>query len=148
MDMMVREMTPADRIAFAEMRACLWPEESPEEHLAWIDQFLCGGDAWVFVAATGVSLVGFTEIAIRKYANGCESTPVPFLEAIWVRPEMRRRGIGRRLIRYIEEFLAAHGYRELGSDARIENSLSHAAHQGWGFSETERVVYFRKPLIR
>jgi aminoglycoside 6'-N-acetyltransferase I len=37
-------------------------------------------------------------------------------------------------------------YRELGSDAAIDNSLSHAAHFGWGFSETERIVYFRKPL--
>jgi aminoglycoside 6'-N-acetyltransferase I len=46
----------------------------------------------------------------------------------------------------MEEFLIARGFRELGSDALIENHGSHAAHRGWGFSETERVVYFRKPL--
>jgi aminoglycoside 6'-N-acetyltransferase I len=43
-------------------------------------------------------------------------------------------------------FLASRGYRELGSDALIDNSASHAAHRGWGFAETERVVYFRKSL--
>jgi aminoglycoside 6'-N-acetyltransferase I len=148
MDITVREMTVADRTAFAKMRATKWPEESPEQHLAWIDRFLRDGDAWAFVAAAGGALVGFAEVAIRKYANGCESTPVPFLEAIWVEPGLRHQGIGKRLIGHIEAFLTAHGYRELGSDARIENGLSHAAHQGWGFSETERVVYVRKSLIR
>jgi len=146
MDITVREMTSSDRTAFGEMRAHLWPEETPDQHLAWIDRFLRDGDACVFVVAAANGLVGFAEVAIRKYANGCESAPVPFLEAIWVKPEMRRLGIGRQLMEHIEAFLTARGDRELGSDAMIENSVSHAAHEGWGFSETERVVYFRKPL--
>jgi len=41
---------------------------------------------------------------------------------------------------------AARGFAEIGSDADIANSASHAAHRGWGFVETERVVYFRKVL--
>ena len=148
MDITVREITATDRLRFAQMRAHLWPEESPEQHLAWIDRFLRDGDAWVFVAAADDNtLIGFAEVAIRKYANGCETAPVPFLEAIWVEPERRRHGVGRRLMQHIEAFLGVRDYRELGSDANIENALSHAAHRGWGFSETERVVYFRKTVV-
>jgi aminoglycoside 6'-N-acetyltransferase I len=73
---------------------------------------------------------------------------VPFLEGIFVRPQFRRRGIGARLIAHMEAFLVARGFDEIGSDALIDNHESHAAHCGWGFSETERVVYFRKALMK
>jgi aminoglycoside 6'-N-acetyltransferase I len=147
MNVIVREMGAGDRAAWAEMRAALWPEDSVEAHAREIDEMLGSGDAWGFTAETADrDVVGFAELAIRKYANGCTSRPVPFLEGIWVRPEFRRRGIGARLIRQVEAFAAARGFRELCSDAEIDNRISHAAHRAWGFTETERVVYFRKPL--
>jgi aminoglycoside 6'-N-acetyltransferase I len=147
MDFTVREMGASDRLAWAEMRASLWPEDSVSAHAAEIDGLIRAEVAWGFIAETADGApVGFSEVAIRKYANGCETRPVPFLEGIWVRAEFRRQGVGTRLIRHVEAFLSERGFRELGSDARIENSLSHASHLGWGFSETERVVYFRKPL--
>jgi aminoglycoside 6'-N-acetyltransferase I len=71
---------------------------------------------------------------------------VPFLEGIWVETELRRQGVGKALIEYAANFLVARGFSELGSDAEIDNHVSHASHRGWGFSETERVVYFRKTL--
>jgi aminoglycoside 6'-N-acetyltransferase I len=88
---------------------------------------------------------GFAEVAVRSYANGCETHPVPFLEGIWVDPQFRRQGIGRQLLAHAQAFLVVRGFRELGSDSEIDNHASHAAHRSWGFSETERVVYFRKP---
>jgi aminoglycoside 6'-N-acetyltransferase I len=59
---------------------------------------------------------------------------------------LRRRGIGAGLIKHVEAFLVARGFCELGSDTQIDNGASQAAHLGWNFSETERVVYFRKCL--
>jgi aminoglycoside 6'-N-acetyltransferase I len=47
---------------------------------------------------------------------------------------------------HVEEFVAARGFTEIGSDTDIANRESHAAHRSWGFVETERVVYFRKVL--
>jgi aminoglycoside 6'-N-acetyltransferase I len=100
-----------------------------------------------FVAETPAGAdAGFAEIAIRKYANGCDSRPVAFLEGIWVSEEFRRCGIGAQLVSHIESFLTARGFHELGSDAPLDNGVSQSAHVGWGFSETERVVYFRKLL--
>ena len=143
----VREMGAADRAAWADMRDALWPGGSPEAHAREIDEMLSGGDYWGFVAETGDGVAaGFAELAIRKYANGCTTRPVPFLEGIWVKAEFRRQGVGARLVEHIEAFAAARGFREIGSDADIDNRVSHAAHAAWGFSETERVVYFRKPL--
>jgi aminoglycoside 6'-N-acetyltransferase I len=143
----VREMAAADRTAWAEMRNALWPEEPPQAHAEWIDEILGSEDAWGFIAETlDGAPAGFAEVAIRKYANGCTTRPVPFLEGVWVRAEFRRQGIATRLIDRAGALLAARGFRELGSDSEIDNRTSHAAHLRWGFSETERVVYFRKVL--
>jgi aminoglycoside 6'-N-acetyltransferase I len=147
MDIVVRPMHAGDRDVWAQMRAALWPEDSAAAHEKAIDDLLAGSDAWGFVAqAPDSSAAGFAEIAIRPYANGCDSAPVAFLEGVWVAPQYRRRGIGTRLIAHAEAFSASRGFRELGSDTQIDNAASQAAHLAWGFSETERVVYFRKHL--
>lgn len=140
-------MTAADQKLWSEMRAALWPEETAEQHFRGLDTVLRGGQYWAFVAeAPGGRAVGFAEISLRRYANGCDSQPVPFLEGIWVDPQFRRQSIGAELLRHIEAFVMARGFHELGSDALIGNTASHAAHHACGFSETERVVYFRKVL--
>jgi aminoglycoside 6'-N-acetyltransferase I len=115
-------------------------------HAEEIDGIIGSTDTWGFIAEANGVPVGFAELAIRKYANGCTSRPVPFLEGIWVKGEFRRNGIATRLLRSAEAFLAARGFSEIGSDAKVENSAALASHLGWGFSETERVVYFRKLL--
>ena len=147
MDIIVRPMHAGDRVLWARMRAALWPEESAAAHENAIDDLLATADAWGFMAqAPDGGAAGFAEMAIRQYANGCDSAPVAFLEGVWVEPQYRRRGIGTRLIAHAEAFAATRGFRELGSDTQIDNAASQAAHLAWGFSETERVVYFRKLL--
>jgi aminoglycoside 6'-N-acetyltransferase I len=109
-----------------------------------VDDLLVDGDSLSLIAeATDGIAVGFAEIAVRKYANGCDTRPVAFLEGVWVKPQFRRQGIGARLIAHAETLLA---FRELGSDTWIDDCPSQAAHLAWGFFETERVVYFRKIL--
>lgn len=144
MDVSIRQMHAGDRAVWAQMRAALWPEESEAGLAKGIDALLAGAEAWGFIAEAAGGAAGFAEIAIRPYANGCDSAPVAFLEGIWVKPQFRRRGIAAKLIAHAEAFIAARGFRELGSDTQIDNTASQAAHAAWGFSETERVVYFRK----
>jgi aminoglycoside 6'-N-acetyltransferase I len=143
----IRQMAASDVAAWIDMRASLWPGAPPSDHAQGIKAILADDEAWGFIAETVEGTpAAFAEVSIRKYANGCDSQPVPFLEGIFVRPEFRRQGAGARLIDQIEEFVMARGFNELGSDALIDNHPSHAAHRGWGFAETERVVYLRKAL--
>ena len=147
MEFIVRQMGAGDRAIWAEMRTALWPDETSLTHAKMVDELLGDGDCLSLIAeATEGVAVGFAEIAVRKYANGCDTRPVAFLEGVWVKPQFRRRGIGAGLIAHAEALLAARGFRELGSDTWIEDRTSQAVHLAWGFSETERVVYFRKIL--
>jgi aminoglycoside 6'-N-acetyltransferase I len=100
-----------------------------------------------FVAEAEGEVAGFAEVSLRTdYVNGCATSPVAFLEGIYVSEPHRRRGLGRALVAAAEQWGREQGCRELGSDALLGNDLSHRFHGGAGFEETERVVYFRKPL--
>jgi aminoglycoside 6'-N-acetyltransferase I len=92
-------------------------------------------------------VIGFLEAAMRfDYVNGCEGSPVAFLEGIYVAPAFRKQGVARALIAAFEDWARGKGVKEMASDAEIDNRVSHAMHQALGFAETERVVYFRKPV--
>jgi aminoglycoside 6'-N-acetyltransferase I len=147
MNFVIRKMDISDCAAWIDMRTSLWPHDSASLHAQAVEAILADDEAWGFIAESPEGApAAFAEVAIRKYANGCDSEPVPFLEGIFVRPEFRRQGAGARLIAQVEGFLTARGFNELGSDALIDNLASQAAHRVWGFTEMERVVCFRKLL--
>ena len=104
-------------------------------------------DLEVFVAerADG-SLAGFVEAGTRPYADGCDTSPVGYVEAWYVDPDVRRQGLGRSLLVAAESWARARGYREMASDARLDNVVSHGAHRSAGYEEVDRVVQFRKLL--
>lgn len=101
----------------------------------------------VLLALTANSMpVGFAELSIRNIVDGCATDHVAYLEGWYVVPESRRKGIGRALIRASEQWAVRLGCTEFGSDAEIDNEVSHAAHLRSGFQETGRVRTFRKRL--
>jgi len=77
MTFIVREMSAADRMAWIGMRGALWPDDTQETHAEAVDALLKDGEAWAFLAEAGNGeMVGFAEVAVRKYANGCDTRPV------------------------------------------------------------------------
>ena len=80
------------------------------------------------------------------YVNGTSSSPVAFVEGIYVVLRLRRQGIASRLIAAVTEWATAHDCKELASDALLDNELSQVVHKALGFQETERVVFFCKSL--
>ena len=134
--------------AWVGLRAQLWPYESLEDLRSNAQELRARGDrATVFVAKTGGEIVGFAEATLRvDYVNGSSTSPVAFLEGLYVVPEYRHQGIARALCTQIERWGARRGCTEFASDALLENDLGHAVHAALGFRETERVVYFLKPI--
>jgi aminoglycoside 6'-N-acetyltransferase I len=86
-------------------------------------------------------------VSVRTdFVNGCEHRPVLFLEGIYTRPAHRGRGVARALCEAAGQWGCEHGCREFASDVYLDDEQSLGAHRRLGFDETERVVYFRKPL--
>lgn len=133
------------------MRSCLYPDVDPAEIDEWFDAAERGGThlvgAAVLVADRGDgTLAGFVEIGSRTYAEACTSSPVAFLEGWYVDPDVRRTGLGSRLVEAAETWAMEHGYSEMASDTEIDNTISLKAHIALGFEEVERQICFRKKL--
>lgn len=150
---MIRPPAARDVAAWAAMRGRLWPDADAAELVAEAQVFLAGDgssllDAVFLAEDDAARPVGFIELHIRAFVDGCDSMPVPHVEGWYVEPSARRAGTGRELMRAAETWARARGFTELGSDALVENETSHRAHAGCGFAETERLVMFRKPLAQ
>ena len=141
----IRPALNEDRTAWAAMRAALWPDAPPTEHATGIAMALAGEDLLCLVAEEAGKAIGFVEASIRRDpVNGCETSPVGFLEGLYVRPDYRRAGVARALLAGVERWVAARGCSELGSDAEAGNVMGHAFHLGAGFEERERLVFYRR----
>jgi aminoglycoside 6'-N-acetyltransferase I len=145
--MKIREITENDRLEWVRLRDALWPGSLWDHEVETRRYFDARAESpIVFVAEVDGRAVGFLELDFRKYAPGCASSPVPFIEGWYVEPAMRGRGVGRALIDAAETHARALGHREIASDAELENAGGIAAHGAVGYEEVERTVCFRKSL--
>lgn len=135
--------------AWFRMRCALWPDEPAEALRAEAAQFLAGSvphPLAVLIAIRDAAPVGFAELNIRPYAEGCHSGRVAYLEAWYVEPTARRTAVGRALIEAAEAWAGARSCPELASDTFVENGLGTAAHLALGFEEVEIIRCFRKTV--
>jgi aminoglycoside 6'-N-acetyltransferase I len=145
--MKIRPIEEVDLPRWFDLRHELWPDQSRDELLAEGTVALQAEPPLVvFVAEESGAIVGFLELGLRSVAEGCASSPVPYVEGWYVEAGRRRRGFGGALMRAAEEWSRTHGYTELGSDTEEVNRLSRDAHAALGFEEVETLVVFRKPL--
>jgi len=131
------------------LRQALWPDTPRHEHLAEMASFLASPERFLqLVARTDCGEpAGLAEASVRTdYVNGTATSPVAFLEGVFVAPGQRRRGVASSLLTRVATWARERGCHELASDAPLDNEVSHALHKALGFRETERVVYFSKAL--
>lgn len=147
--MNIRAVEPADAAEWLRMRTILWPAEGHERDIENFFHARVPHLSAVLVAEHEAGrLTGFIEIGLRTYAEGCESSPVPFIEGWFVDEEFRRAGVGRDLVRAAEQWALDRGFTEIGSDVELQNEDSIAAHRAIGYEEVGRVVAFRRTIAR
>jgi aminoglycoside 6'-N-acetyltransferase I len=136
-----------DDHAWLALRLALWPNVPEAQHLSEMADELARG-LYVRLAVTDSgAAVGLVEASKRAdYVNGTNSSPVAFLEGLYVEPGHRRKGVARALVDSVVKWASTQGCEELASDCLLDNTDAHAAHRALGFEETERVVYFRRAL--
>jgi aminoglycoside 6'-N-acetyltransferase I len=149
MNVLLQPCVSADQPGWLDLRAALWPDCSREELLTEMASLIVHPERFAqFIAysASGQAL-GFVEASIRTdYVNGTTTSPVAFIEGLYVVPEARKKHVGKRLVDAVVPWALAAGCTELASDALLENQLSHRVHEALGFTQTERVVFFLRKL--
>ena len=146
-DIIVRRATYTDKPEWLRMRQALWPDHSAEEFALQSDEILNNPMQPVFVVERpDGKLAGLLEAGTRKYAEGCDSSPVGFIEGWYVDEDLRKQGIGKSLVQAAEEWARSQGLIEMASDTWLDNEVSIQAHLKVGYEEAERLVHFMKKL--
>lgn len=129
------------------MRQGLWPD-APVEYLTFdMDDRLANPNYAVFVASDADGgLVAFIEAGLRDYGEGCETSPVGYIEAWYVDEHIRGQKLGRELVYAAEAWAREKGMVEMASDTWLDNEASIAAHWRLGYQEADRLVHFVKRL--
>jgi aminoglycoside 6'-N-acetyltransferase I len=147
--MRIESATPADRNVWIAIREELWPD-SRDTHAAEVDRYFSGRAreplAVLIARSDDQRALGFVELSIRPYAEGCRTDRVAFLEGWFVRPDARRQGVGRALMAASEEWARSQGCSEFASDAEADNEASLAAHLALGFRDEGLIRCFSKKL--
>lgn len=130
-----------------QLRILLWPDHE-DAHLLEMRQLLEQPHTLQLLSYNDQQqAIAMLEASIRyEYVNGTQTSPVAFLEGIFVLPEYRRSGVATTLVQQVEDWAKQFSCTEFASDAAIDNTISHAMHRALGFQETERVVYFKKKI--
>ncbi|MFD2829191.1 aminoglycoside 6'-N-acetyltransferase [Corticicoccus populi] len=144
---MISEMKLSDVSTAAELALKLWPEGTIELFIEEMNDLLSDSEAVVYLKYADENVVGFAHCQLRNdYVEGTDSSPVGYLEGIYVSEPFRKQGIAGELIRACEGFAARNGCTEFASDCEIDNDDSAKMHLKLGFTEAGRIIHFKKTL--
>jgi aminoglycoside 6'-N-acetyltransferase I len=137
----------ADAAEVAALACELWPDNPAEEMREESASLLAREDAVIFLYREQGEAVGFAQCQLRRdYVEGTESSPVGYLEGIYVREGARRQGVARKLLSACESWAKAQGCKEFASDCELDNTDSQRFHRAVGFEEANRIVAYVKKL--
>ena len=145
--MRVQKAQAQDFPALAALGTQLWPKHTEAELTEEFSETMERGDAAFFLAYADQIPVGFAQCGLRHdYVEGTETSPVGYLEGIFVAEQYRKNGIAKAQLSACEKWAAEQGCREFASDCELENAQSLRFHLHAGFTEANRIVCFVKPL--
>lgn len=143
----IRPLQDTDTDEWFRMRITLWDDYTEAEMRADLDDWRKNPENATFVLERGEGrLGGFIELGQRKYAEGCETSPVAYIEGWFVDEDLRKQGWGKALVMAGEDWARKQALSEIASDTWLDNETSIQAHLALGYEEEERLVTFRKKL--
>ncbi|MBQ8212215.1 MAG: GNAT family N-acetyltransferase [Treponema sp.] len=144
---MIRKATNSDSRVLAEMAVQMWDDNTVNELETEFLKTLNDEQSAFFIKVVDETPVGFAQCSLRTdYVEGTESSPVGYLEGIFVKEEYRKKGYAKELFYACEIWSKEIGCKEFASDCELENLASFKFHMAMGFEEANRIICFRKML--
>ena len=145
--LMIRNALLSDAATVAALAQQLWPHHEAAQLLEEFEPLLQDANAAVFLAFSDDMPVGFAQCQLRHdYVEGTASSPVGYLEGIFVAPAYQKQGIARALLASCEKWAKEQGCVEFASDCELSNTNSLRFHLSMGFEEANRIICFTKKL--
>lgn len=144
---MIRKADIKDIKILAQMASLIWDNDDINELEKEFEDIVKSENEACFIVFEDGRDLGFADVSIRyDYVEGTESSPVGYLEGIFVEKDHRLKGLASNLVRKCEAWAKEKGAREFASDCLLENIASINFHKAIGFEEANRIVCFRRDL--
>lgn len=144
---MISKATKTDVACVAEMAVMMWDSNSIEGLVREFETMLENEECAIYIYRIDNMPVGFAQCGLRHdYVEGTESSPVGYLEGIFVREEYRKKGYARELLAECEKWTKEKGCSEFASDCELTNDVSLDFHMNMGFTEANRIICFTKRI--
>ena len=136
-----------DAEALAGLAVQMWTDNDPEDMAAEFRRLVTDDEAVCFIKHADGEPIGFAQCQLRHdYVEGTESSPVGYLEGVFVREGYRKKGYAAELLSACEKWAKEKGCTEFASDCELDNADSLMFHLSLGFEEANRIICFRKDL--
>lgn len=147
LQVMIKQAGINDSKIVAELAILLWSDHEVNNLEKEMLNYIISENGTVFIYYNETTPVGFAQCSLRNdYVEGTESSPVGYLEGIYVKVEYRKLGIGKELLIRCEEWAKSKGCSEFASDCEFNNMESLNFHLLVGFEEANRIICFKKNL--
>lgn len=144
---MIKIANASDIEILAELASELWTEASVRDLTSEFEQLILSSNACVFIKYVDNIPIGFAQCQLRyDYVEGACSSPVGYLEGIFIRTEYRHAGHAKQLLEECEKWAKKKGCQQFASDCEIDNSHSIQFHLATGFEEANRIICFIKKI--
>ena len=144
---MIQKAIEQDAKVLADLALMLWDGHDVAELREEFTELLKSKEAACFLACEAGIPVGIAQCQLRHdYVEGTRTSPVGYLEGIFVRPEFRHRGLAKQLLEACESWAKEKGCMEFASDCELGNDASLNFHLRMGFTEANRIICFTKKL--
>lgn len=144
---MIQKATMDDLLTLSELACRLWPDHTVADLYAEFGQIIAKPDAAFFLAYAERGAIGFAQCQLRyDYVEGTDSSPVGYLEGIYVAEDCRKQGVAKELLSACESWAKTKGCAEFASDCELDNAQSLQFHLNVGFEEANRIICFAKKL--
>ncbi|WP_425390665.1 aminoglycoside 6'-N-acetyltransferase [Ekhidna sp.] len=145
--MTIEEISKDNVSDLAQLVLYLWPECNYKEEFQNGLKILKSKNETAFIAKNHGIYLGFIQLSLRhEYVEGTSSSPVLYMEGIYVDPSHRKEGIAKKLVEKAQLWGKTNGCTEMASDSFISNKNSIDFHQSVGFEEVSRLVTFKKKI--
>lgn len=144
---MIKRADLQDAAALASLAVQLWPDNDPEELAEEFRTLIMNADAALFIKYAADTPIAFAQCQLRHdYVEGTDSSPVGYLEGIFVSEGYRKKGFASELLSECEKWAKEKGCVQFASDCELDNADSLSFHLAMGFEEANRIICFKKDL--
>ncbi|MDE6594302.1 MAG: GNAT family N-acetyltransferase [Oscillospiraceae bacterium] len=144
---MVTQAASTDARELARLAIQMWTDNTLDGLESEFSEIIRSENAVCFIKYAEDQPIGFAQCNLRyDYVEGTKTSPVGYLEGIFIQEEFRRRGFARELLTECEKWAKSKNCTEFASDCELNNADSLKFHYALGFDETNRIICFKKSI--